>query len=254
MRGIPIRMRGVPRRPMPSPVALDPQMILKSLQEVLALKDMFFEGLNALQEAKAAFETIKQGRPGISGRSVVLEDVVREVLKQLPYTELDEERLRKVAQMVFRKMPKPKRGKKGKDAELPQVPTVEQILEMFFEALKTGKKKLFLKDIEGAEGRFAEVRNQIALRLSEGPRPSLQGKQYGTTTWTRGGGGAAAGLGAWSTPAETPDSVITAFTVGSTAPTDVVADGTNFYEGAGYTYAAGQITFTNPPSLYVRYR
>lgn len=64
------------------------------------------------------------------------------------------------------------------------------------------------------------------------------------------------GVGAWSTPVETPvsDGSVTVFTVGSSAPTDVVSDGSFLYNGAGYTFAAGQITFTNGPTQFVRYR
>ncbi len=60
--------------------------------------------------------------------------------------------------------------------------------------------------------------------------------------------------GTWSTPAESPNGVILTFTVASSAPTDVIADGLEFFNGFGYTFAAGQITFDNPPTSYVRYR
>jgi hypothetical protein len=67
--------------------------------------------------------------------------------------------------------------------------------------------------------------------------------------------GGTGGVGAWSTPAETPNGSIQTFTVGSEAPTDVVADGVNYYSGAGYTFAGGQITFTDiQPVNFVRYR
>jgi len=67
------------------------------------------------------------------------------------------------------------------------------------------------------------------------------------------------GIGLWSTPAETPaaDGSVTAFTVGSTAPTDVIADGVVYYAGQGYTYSGGRITFNiggAGPTQYVRYR
>lgn len=58
----------------------------------------------------------------------------------------------------------------------------------------------------------------------------------------------------WTTPVETPNGTVTVFTVGSSAPTDVVADGILMYNGAGYSYASNQITFKDPPSQYVRYR
>lgn len=61
-------------------------------------------------------------------------------------------------------------------------------------------------------------------------------------------------VGIWHTPPETPDGTITVYTVGASAPTDVVADGATLFQGQGYTFAAGQITLVNPPVYYVRYR
>ena len=70
------------------------------------------------------------------------------------------------------------------------------------------------------------------------------------------GGATASGVGAWSTPAEAVagDGSVTVFTVGASAPTDVIADGSVCFAGIEYTYAASQITFINGPSQYVRYR
>lgn len=59
---------------------------------------------------------------------------------------------------------------------------------------------------------------------------------------------------AWTTPVESPSGAILTFTVGSSAPTDIIADGLEFFNGNGYSFAAGQITFDNPPTQYVRYR
>lgn len=73
----------------------------------------------------------------------------------------------------------------------------------------------------------------------------------GITGLGTGGGG---GITGWSTPPETPDGSTTVFTVGSTAPTDVVVDGVMLFEGQGYTYSGTQITLTNPAAQYVRYR
>ena len=61
------------------------------------------------------------------------------------------------------------------------------------------------------------------------------------------------GVGAWSTPPESPDGTITVFTVGSSAPTDVVADGTMIFT-PDYSYASSQITFINPPVGVVKFR
>lgn len=64
------------------------------------------------------------------------------------------------------------------------------------------------------------------------------------------------GVGAWSTPPEAvaSDGSVTVFTVGATAPTDVVSDGIMLYNGFGYTYAGTQITLDNGPTQYIRYR
>lgn len=59
---------------------------------------------------------------------------------------------------------------------------------------------------------------------------------------------------AWSTPVESVNGSTTVFTVGSSAPTDVVADGILLYPNLGYTYSNPTITLTNAPSLYVRFR
>lgn len=63
-------------------------------------------------------------------------------------------------------------------------------------------------------------------------------------------------LPAWSTPPESPapDGSVTVFTVGSSAPTDVVSDGTFLFNGFGYTYTAGHITLVNGPTQFIRYR
>lgn len=53
------------------------------------------------------------------------------------------------------------------------------------------------------------------------------------------------------TPPETPDGVITVFTV-TAEPRYVVGDGITYFASVGYTYAALAITFTIPPSQYVR--
>lgn len=54
-----------------------------------------------------------------------------------------------------------------------------------------------------------------------------------------------------STPAETPNGVITAFTAVGT-PKWVVADGITYYAGAGYSYSAPTVTMSIPPSSTIR--
>ena len=71
-----------------------------------------------------------------------------------------------------------------------------------------------------------------------------------TLTFESSGGGGGVGITP-ETPPEPVDGVTTVFTV-SANPQSVVADGQNYYEGFGYTYAAGQITMDIAPSQYVR--
>lgn len=53
------------------------------------------------------------------------------------------------------------------------------------------------------------------------------------------------------TPTGTVDGSNTSFTV-TVAPVYVVADGTTYFEGAGYSLAGLTITMDNPPSQYIR--
>lgn len=104
-----------------------------------------------------------------------------------------------------------------------------------------------------------EPENQIDFEHIKGWKElilKLISSQGGSRYYVGGGGSGSgtSGVGAWSTPPEVPNKSITVFTVGASAPTDVVADGINYYSGSGYTYAAGQITFSQPPRNYVRYR
>lgn len=80
-----------------------------------------------------------------------------------------------------------------------------------------------------------------------------------------GGGGAGtgslSGVGLWSTPSETPaaDGSVVDFTVGATPPTDVIADGSVYFSGKGYTHSTstGKITFDiggAGPTQFVRFR
>jgi hypothetical protein len=69
----------------------------------------------------------------------------------------------------------------------------------------------------------------------------------------KGGGG---GVSTWSTPPESPDGTITVFTVGASAPTDVVSDGALMFAPTAYSFDinTGTITFINSPVNTVKYR
>ncbi len=68
--------------------------------------------------------------------------------------------------------------------------------------------------------------------------------------------GSSGGVGAWSTPSESvaADGSVVEFTVGTTAPTDLVSDGTTLFEGFGYTYSSPKVTLTNGPTQFIKYR
>lgn len=69
-----------------------------------------------------------------------------------------------------------------------------------------------------------------------------------TLTFTSSGG---AGSVTVETPPEAPNQVTTVFTV-TAEPKFVVADGTTYFDGAGYTYAALQVTMSVAPSASIR--
>lgn len=120
------------------------------------------------------------------------------------------------------------------------------------------KKLLSKAHIKGLDEEISSYRNQLALKQAgqHGGGDTVEAGTNITITATTDGKkriDATGGVGTWSTPPETPDGTTTVFTV-TAEPTDVVADGIQMFDGVGYTYAALQITFTNAPSLYVRYR
>ena len=65
------------------------------------------------------------------------------------------------------------------------------------------------------------------------------------------GGGSRTGDITVETPPETPNSDIVTFTVSKT-PRWVVADGIQYFSGAGYTAGAGTVTMTIPPTTTIR--
>lgn len=69
-----------------------------------------------------------------------------------------------------------------------------------------------------------------------------------TLTFTSSGGGGSVTI---ETPTGTVNASNTAFAV-SAEPLYMIADGTTYFDGAGYTYAALTVTFDVPPSQFVR--
>lgn len=159
-------------------------------------------------------------------------------------------------------------AKKGDDGKTPMagvdyvVPTKQEVIDACMQMMQPADvfKVLFAAPDNVIRALNSAENTQIKAEHVEGLKELLKefkGKKWppfwaGTAPGTSTGGGG--GIGAWSTPTETPDSSITVFTVGSTPPTDVEADGVLQFDGSGYTFAAGQITFVNPPTSSVHYR
>lgn len=170
------------------------------------------------------------------------------------------------------------KGDKGDDGKTPTI-DIEAIVSKVVAQLtipmdgRDGKDAVF--DYEEVKKRVKNELGKVKVEDIEGLNPALEKMLKNHGAYIHGGGdtvaagsnvtittnsagakviNAATASGTWSTPPETPDGVTTVFTVGASAPTDVVADGIQYYEGAGYTYAASQITFDSAPTQYVRYR
>lgn len=204
---------------------------------------------------------IKQGDPGKDGDSPDIEEIVLQVLARIrkPQDGKDAD-TRAIMQEVLKKIPKPVDEQK--------------MARRIFAALKKLQPKTIVelrKEIKESEpgitkseldARIAEIRNHVATsRALHGGGDTVVAGTGVTITDTVDGNkriSASGGVGAWSTPPEAPveDGSVLIFTVGSSAPTDVVRDGISVYPTVNYTFAAGQITFTdgNGPTQYIRYR
>lgn len=268
----PIVLRGLPtpKRPTPSPytgVTFD--AVMQMMQELRAMYEDFMRQAPKVKEALDTFASVKQGGPGvpglrgIAGKNVTTEDVeaaVRKYLRQpkdgiAPTVEeitaavLESPKLFKFIQRKLK-------GQKATQETTAEATPVETIVEMVMEGLTT--KPLDMTHIKGLEAKLNEIHNHVraAGEWRGGGDTVVAGAGVVITNTINGNKRISTngGVGTWTTPPEAPDGMNTVFTVGLTAPTDVVADSSSFFEGAGYTYAAGQITFDNPPTQYVRYR
>lgn len=150
-----------------------------------------------------------------------------------------------------------KDGKDGKDG-LHAVFDKESIISELLKRL-VDKKLLKKEHVFGLSEELSSVR-------------SLAGKQYGKDTWARGGGDTVAAgtnititesggkkvinsTGGSSFSIETPtgdvDASNTIFTP-TQEPLYVVADGVQYFDGAGYTWNSPNIEMDIPPSQYIR--
>ena len=125
--------------------------------------------------------------------------------------------------------------------------------ELIAEAIKNGKhvevkgssRGLFVS-VDGVETGIIQNVNLVAGSGMNLTYMQVNGQDTIVFEATGGGGGTTP-----ETPVEVPDGIITVFTV-SEEPQYMIADGASFFDGQGYTYAALQVTFVNPPTQYVR--
>lgn len=266
MRGrAPVRLRGtqvirpvVPLRP--SPPNYNPlDEVMAKIAEIQQLHPQFLQGMKMLQETIKQLGTIKQGDPGMPGspgrqgagvRPADVEAAVKKLLPVLKPTPTKEEVAGTILQSdTFNK--KIKEAIPPVDPLDPQ-PIIDAVLKIIEEKNIGGKTEAWM------ESRFAEIRNHVANKDNwRGGGDTVVAGTGVTITNTVNGNkqiNAAGGVGAWKTPTPAPDGTTTVFTITGGAPTDVVADGINMFNGFGYTYAANTLTFDNPPTQWVRYR
>lgn len=216
----------------------------------------------------AAFDRIKKGPPGFpgnpgkDGREVTsdeIEAMARKVIKEIKKPPTLEEvvasvlKSKKIETFLTQTTQETKKAEKEDQ-------TPELLAKLVLDELE--KKGYSMPNMKKIESRFAELRNQISAPYN----PPPGSKRGGGDTVVAGTGviitntvngnkqiSASGAVATWRTPPETPNGVITVFTV-TAEPATVVADGITLFSGQGYTYATLQITFTNPPALYVRYQ
>lgn len=171
MKGANVRLRGMmmqPRRAsapeMPSfladPAALSTIFaqiaqkhaeIDRRMSQMHAMAAHLETGLARLDDYAKEWKALKKGDKGDAGMSPDFVQVVDALMKQVApkLGELDDERLKRIAKEVVAVMPKPKKGKAGKDAPAVSMPTKEEMIGHLMEVLKEGKVKIKAEHIEG---------------------------------------------------------------------------------------------------------
>lgn len=256
-------------RPTPAGSPFD---VWRYIEELRKLYAQLTDGIALVKSALAQFKQIKQGpkgdkgAPGTNGRNgtnvtmVMVEVAVRKFLRQ------PADGKSPTAELIAEAMLKSKNFKKALRSMTPNAITIEtkngesvdtdMLVASVLDALHTMGVPIDM--LPKLEQRFNELGNHIRSKSEwRGGGDTVVAGAGVTITNTANGNkqiSATGGVGSWQTPVEVPDGVITTFTVGATAPTDVNADGTMFFLNAGYTLVGNQLTFTNPPTQYVRYR
>lgn len=119
-------------------------------------------------------------------------------------------------------------------------PSLEVLVQAVIDRLEETDALKIREHMTGVRNEVASYRNQLA------------GKIYGKDTWARGGGSSSSASSTPLIPTGVVNSVNATFGVTS-RPSSVISDGITYFEGAGYSYAAPNITLDIPPSQYIRY-
>jgi hypothetical protein len=236
------------------------QRIVKVMEEGnLALVEQLFEIEEKFEQALTSLETnIINTLKDLKGKDAVVDydRVIEEVSKLIPPPQKGDKGdkyvptksdLKKIAKMV-------KTPVVEKVIEIIKEPVVTEVVkevalkdsaDEIIEKINASEKTISAEKIEGLKNHDEEIatlqnRTQLLLQIA------TQRNNSSSSPSSSASGGATV-----ETPPETPDGVVTAFTV-SDEPQYVVADGATFFDGAGYTYSALTITMDNPVTQYIR--
>lgn len=183
------------------------------------------------------------------------------------FTESDKQELIK---RISTSLPQPKNGrtpKKGEDYFTPEdiqkiadivqagliIPSEEFITENVTK--KIGSKKIRAEDIDGYENADSVLRRYIANGSRHGAGDTVTAGTNITITTNSDGKkiiSASGGGFTFATPTGVVNGSNATFSV-TQEPIYVIADGTNYFEGAGYSYSGLQIIMDVPPSEWIRY-
>jgi len=215
-----------------------------------------------------------KGEPGDPGESVNEQRVIMALEEMLPT--IDEQ---KILDALSVKLPKAKDIEKNILSTITKkVPTAEDVVEMVLEKttpiyveqlvkewaiLQKQKKSINVADIKGLDTLLSQLENKLVHQTRK-KESLLRGGgdivEAGTgITVTRSANGrrvisatVPAGGTVYYTPTGDVDASNKVFGV-TAQPTSVIADGTVYFENAGYTYAGLTITMDVAPSQYAKY-
>lgn len=268
----PVRFRGVPtRRPVASPLG-NPFDIMSMIEELRRVHADFSKGREMVEKALEMFDAIKKGDPGRPGRpgrdgqnarQITESDVeaaVRKVFKQpkdgiSPSAEEVAEAVlqsKKLFRFIKKRL---KPGDPGKDGEAPEAQTLVGMV-----LAEMAKSKIAFGQVEGLEGKFAELRNHIATKNNwrGGGDTVTAGSGIAITDTVNGNKQISATGSGFDQLAstETPDGNITVFTfpTATAQPSLIVSDNvvmkaTTRAGTVNWTWNSGlkQATMTIPP-------